>query len=79
MWLFARPVFQAHGEVDGAHLVNNTLPTPAGCVPLPRRPPHARLLDSYESAPPSPSIAPASPDWTIQTAWSLPRNIALFL
>ena len=45
MWPFARPVCQAHGVVDGAHCVQNMLMPPPGRVPLPPRPPHARLLD----------------------------------
>ena len=67
------------GVVDGVHRVHNALMPPPGRVPLPPRPPHARLLDSTDRAPPSPAMAPASPDWPMHNAWSLLRNISSFL
>ena len=75
----ARPVFQAHCVVDGARWVHEALMPPPGRVTLPPRPPHGRLLDSSDRAPPLPAMAPASPDWPILNAWSLLRKISLFL
>ena len=79
MWPFARSVCQAHGVVDGAHLVHDALTPPPGRVPLPPRPPHARLRDFSDHAPPPLAMAPASPHWPIRNAWSLLRNISSFL
>ena len=67
------------GVVDGVRCVHDALMPPPGRVPLPPRPPHARLRDSSDRAPPSPAMAPASPDWPIRNAWSLLRHISLFL